>query len=338
LSAVFTEERIELLNLLSGQISVSIANAQVYETLEEKVKERTIEVVRQKDIVEHALIKLQQTQAQLIEFEKMASLGQLTAGIAHEINNPINFVTSSVGALKLDFKDLKDLLNIYRETENSEEALLILKKGKEFSDAIDKDFLLVEIDQLIGSIQEGASRTAEIVGELRNFSRLDDDAIKFTDLHSGIDSTLMLLKNKISTRVQIIKNYGNIPKVECLPGKINQVFVNILSNGLQALEKETREKDKIIEITSTVENGYVSISIKDNGPGMKTEIQNKVFDPFFTTKEVGEGTGLGLSVSYGIVQRHNGKIQVKSSLGVGSEFIILLPIKQENKKNVVSPN
>lgn len=335
-TGAFTQDRIEILNLLSGQISVSLANAQVYETLEEKVKERTSEVVKQKERIEQALLKLQTAQAQLVESEKMASLGQLTAGIAHEINNPINFVTSSVGSLKLDFSELKELLEIFRETDDAGEAFRILKKGQEFSREIDKDFLLGEIDQLIESIQEGANRTAEIVGELRNFSRLDDDAIKFVDLHTGLDSTLMLLKNKISNRIRIEKNYGDIPKVQCLPGKINQVFVNILSNGIQAMENETGEK--VITISTYLEEENVLVSIKDNGHGMNSEIQNKIFDPFFTTKDVGEGTGLGLSVSYGIVQRHHGKIYVKSSPGSGAEFIISLPIEQEEKKIVISPN
>ena len=337
-TAAFTQERIELLNLLSGQISVSIANAQVYETLEEKVKERTTEVVQQKEQVEQALLKLQKAQQQLVESEKMASLGQLTAGIAHEINNPINFVTSSVGSLKLDFQDLKDLLDTYKETDNADEALAILKKGQEFSKTIDKDFLMVEIGQLIASIQEGANRTAEIVGELRNFSRLDDDAIKFVDLHSGLESTLTLLKNKLSTRIKIKKNYGVLPKVQCFPGKINQVFVNILANSIQAMEKDEPGKEMVIIITTFLEDDQVKISIKDNGPGMSPDLQNKIFDPFFTTKDVGEGTGLGLSVSYGIVQRHHGKIFVNSAPGKGAEFIISLPIKQNEKNFVVQPN
>ncbi len=335
-TGAFTEDRIAVLNLLSGQISVSLANAQVYETLEEKVRERTSEVVQQKEKIEKALLKLQTAQAQLVESEKMASLGQLTAGIAHEINNPINFVTSSVGALKIDFQELKELTEMLSETDDAEEALRILKKAQEFSREIDKDFLLVEIGQLIESIQEGANRTAEIVGELRNFSRLDDDAIKFVDLHTGLDSTLMLLKNKISNRIEIVKDYGDIPQVQCLPGKINQVFVNILSNGIQAMEGN--EGERVITIKTSREGGQVLVSIKDNGHGMSLEVQSKIFDPFFTTKDVGEGTGLGLSVSYGIVQRHHGKIRVKSAPGEGSEFIIYLPIEQEEKEIVIAPN
>jgi signal transduction histidine kinase len=245
-------------------------------------------------------------------------------------------VTSSIGALKLDFHDLKQLLEIFRDTDDAEEAMRILRRGKEFSEKIDKDFLLDEIDQLIESVQEGANRTTEIVGELRNFSRLDDDAVKFVDLHTGLDSTLMLLKNKISNRIRINKNYGNIPEVQCLPGKINQVFVNILSNGIQAMENEIGEN--VITITTYQEGENVMVSIKDNGHGMSPEIQNKIFDPFFTTKDVGEGTGLGLSVSYGIVQRHHGKIHVNSFPGEGAEFIISLPIEQEEKKIVISPN
>ena len=261
----------------------------------------------------HVITELKSTQIQLIQSEKLASLGQLTAGIAHEINNPINFVTSSVGSLKRDFDDVLLVLNTYKSDPEKVEAL---KKE------IDFDFTIEEIQQLILGINEGADRTSEIVKGLRNFSRVDEGEFKIVDIHEGLNSTILLLHPKFGDKIKIEKNYGSVPMINCFPGQINQVFMNIMSNAADAIENEN---GKII-ITTSVNNNNVLISIKDNGKGMSDETKQKIFDPFFTTKDVGKGTGLGMSIAYGIIEKHNGSIDINSTIGIGTEFIITLPI------------
>lgn len=261
----------------------------------------------------HVITELKSTQIQLIQSEKLASLGQLTAGIAHEINNPINFVTSSVGSLKRDFDDVLLVLNTYKSDPEKVEAL---KKE------IDFEFTIEEIQQLILGINEGADRTSEIVKGLRNFSRVDEGEFKIVDIHEGLNSTILLLHPKFGDKIKIEKNYGSLPMINCFPGQINQVFMNIMSNAADAIENE---HGKII-ITTSVNINNVVISIKDNGKGMSDETKQKIFDPFFTTKDVGKGTGLGMSIAYGIIEKHNGSIDINSTIGIGTEFIITLPI------------
>ncbi len=260
-----------------------------------------------------AISELKSTQMQLVQSEKLASLGQLTAGIAHEINNPINFITSSVGSLKRDFEDVILILDTYKTNP---------AKAEQLKKELDFDFTITEIAELINGINEGASRTAEIVKGLRNFSRTDEGELKLSDLQQGIDSTLQLLQPKfLEKQIETIKNYQSIPQVKCFPGQINQVFMNILSNAADAIEVEKGR----IEISTSCNDNLVYISIKDNGKGMSEATMQKIFDPFFTTKDVGKGTGLGMSIAYGIIEKHSGKIEIKSSLGSGTEFIISLP-------------
>jgi len=265
--------------------------------------------------------QLKSTQSQLIDAEKMASLGQLTAGIAHEINNPINFVYSSINPLTTDIEDLKTIVDSCKTIRNHPQAEKILADLKNFPAESDLDYLFEEIYSLLGGIKEGAERTSEIVAGLRNFSRLDENAIKPIQIHEGLDATLMLLQNKLKAKAEIVKDYGNLPDVECYPGKINQVFMNILNNAIQALDTSGT-----ISIKTWQEKEFVCISIKDDGKGMDDSIRSRIFEPFFTTKDVGKGTGLGLSISYGIIENHNGRIVVKSELGKGAEFVIYLPV------------
>lgn len=271
---------------------------------------------------------MKDAQIQLVEAEKMASLGQLTAGIAHEINNPINFVKSNIKPLQLDFKDLLEVIEEYEKLHNtgSSEIADHLKDIESLKKSIDIEFVKTEIVSLMKGIENGAERTAEIVRGLRTFSRLDESVIKTVDIHEGIDSTLILLRSNIPANITVIKEYNAYGNIECYPGKLNQVFMNILSNAVQAIKGKTEMtgNEKIIISTRDIENNQIEISIKDSGKGMSDEVKQKIFDPFFTTKDVGEGTGLGLAIVYKIIQEHSGKIEVISSEGNGSQFIITL--------------
>ncbi len=291
-----------------------------------ELEEKSKRLQQKNKELKEAMNTLKAMQAQLVDKEKMASLGQLTAGIAHEINNPINFVSSGVSPLKRDFQELKELLNRYARLHTIKAVPEELEKIRAFRRRIDADFLMEEIDSLLNGIAEGADRTKEIVSGLRSFSRLDENVIKSVDLHEGIDNTLMLLWHKIKHRIEVKKEYGYLPQVECHPGKINQVFLNLLNNAVQAIENEGK-----IVIRTGMEDNTVCVSISDDGRGIGPEIINKIFDPFFTTKEVGEGTGLGLSISYGIIQKHHGSLTVESEPGKGSTFTIRLPLKQNSE-------
>ncbi|MBV7532634.1 7TM diverse intracellular signaling domain-containing protein [Chitinophaga sp. sic0106] len=294
--------------------------------LEAKVQERTEELQNSNKDLNVALTNLKDTQTRLVEKEKMASLGQLTAGIAHEINNPINFVTSNIKPLKLDIADLQELLNRYAQLKGSENIQQELISIEQFKREIDIDYIHEEISSLIKGIEDGAARTAEIVKGLRTFSRLDESDIKSIDIHEGLDSTLVLLRNGIPSNVTIIKEYSELPKIECYAGKVNQVFMNILSNSLNAIKSKKVHGEEFITIATRQEGKFVVITIRDTGIGMSAEVKEKIFDPFFTTKDVGEGTGLGLSIVFSIIEKHRGKIIVNSAPGEGAEFIIYLPL------------
>lgn len=295
--------------------------------LEVRVKERTAEL-------NTALEDLKQAQSQLIEQEKMASLGQLTAGIAHEINNPINFVTSNVSPLRRDIDMIFNAIDFIEGVALSD-ASADDKRSQldEYKEEQELDYLQTEIRHLLNGIYNGASRTAEIVKGLRIFSRLDEDDLKRADLNEGIDSSMIILNNQLGG-IQIIKEYGDLPLVECYPGKLNQVFLNILSNGIYAVHKQFGDKSGgEIRITTSANHENVEISFKDNGIGIAEETQKKIFDPFFTTKDVGEGTGLGMSIAYNTIKKHNGSIRINSSPGNGAQFIITLPIQHTVKIN-----
>ncbi len=286
--------------------------------------------------------KLQQTQTQLVQNEKMASIGLLTAGIAHEINNPVNFIQTGIIGLNRNLKDIKEFDNIIStslseilkkvESNDIQDPLTIIKskiqkienarKELAYNDACD------EIDELVNSIKNGANRTAEIVLGLRTFSRLDEHEWKSTDLESNIDSTLVLLKNKYKDKVEIIKEYGKIPNVECYPGKLNQVFMNLLVNAIQAIP----EVGKINIKTECLDDKTVRVSIADTGTGIPKSLQEKIYDPFFTTKSVGEGTGLGLAITKSIIEDHNAKLTFDTIENKGTIFYIDIPIIQSTKK------
>lgn len=300
--------------------------------LETKVEERTQELSQANSDLNQTLIDLKEAEGQLVEAEKMASLGQLTAGIAHEINNPINFVTSNITPLN---RDVDILIDFIQEMENISLSDLTVEEKKqkieEHKEELDYDYLKLEISQLLKGIHEGASRTSEIVKGLRVFSRLDENDIKKANINDGLDSTLIVVNNLISNKIKLEKVYSDIPIIECYPGKLNQVFLNIISNAIYAINKKFgEEQGGILKISTSSNEKYVFVRIEDNGIGMDELTKKKVFEPFFTTKDVGEGTGLGMSIVYNTIKRHQGEIEIKSTPGLGTEFILELPIILDN--------
>ncbi|MBD2181639.1 PAS domain S-box protein [Planktothrix sp. FACHB-1355] len=280
-----------------------------------------------------ALQELQKTQAQLIQTEKMSSLGQLLAGVAHEINNPVNCIYSNLPHTHRYIEDLLNLLKLYAKHYPQPHEEIQAE-----TDAIDLEFLMEDLPKILCAMQQGAERICEIVLSLRNFSRLDEKQMKPADIHQGIDSTLLILQHRLKAKgghpeIQVIKEYGELPLVECYPGQINQVFMNLLSNAIDALEMGTGENNLFpiptIWISTQVVGDRVRICIADNGPGMTQDTRKQMFEPFFTTKPVGKGTGLGLSISSQIIEeKHNGKLECSSVLGQGTEFAIEIPIRQ----------
>ena len=296
--------------------------------LEKQVHERTLELEAANTNLNQTLSQLKDAQSKLVESEKMVSLGQLTAGIAHEINNPINFVTSNVKPLELDITDIQSLVKKYEEIDPSKDIQEQLSAINSYRQQIDLDYINEEIRTLLTGIRDGAHRTAEIVSNLKNFARIDEANVKFANLNEGLHSTLMLVKNSFPKDFVLNKEFGNIPDVECTPGKINQVFMNIITNGLQSIAERQAVSPGtgILTIKTSEENGHVKVSIKDNGTGIKESAHEKIFEPFYTTKPVGQGTGLGMSIVKGIIDSHNGTIEVISNFGEGAEFIITLPV------------
>ena len=310
-------------------VSLRIKNDELSQQNEEIVTQKdhlamlNQELEKQKDELNNTLNELTQAQTHLVQSEKMASLGQLTAGVAHELNNPINFISASIKPLQRNVEDLLGLLDKYDSVVQKGDLAGEFGEVDELKESVDLDYLIKETQNLFRGILEGSNRSMQIVKDLRTFSRMDENEFKQVDIHDGIDSTLLLLHHKMENRIAVQKNYGKIPFVECLPGKLNQVFMNILTNSILAIE----DKGEITIETSSTDD-KVKISFKDNGKGMPPEVRDHIFEPFFTTRTVGEGTGLGLSISYSIIEEHAGIIEVASEPGKGTEFIITLPLNK----------
>ncbi|MEH1900535.1 MAG: PAS domain-containing protein [Nostoc sp.] len=339
------DNEVQLLQAVTVQLAIAIDQAKLY--TQSRIAAQTAQDKAQQ--LEAALLKLQQTQVQLIQTEKMSSLGQLVAGVAHEINNPVNFIYGNISHAREYTDDLLHLVELYQQN--------YCPPAPEIDqqiDTIDLDFLKQDLPKVLDSIKMGAERIRQIVLSLRNFSRLDEDDTKAVDIHEGMDSTLLLLQNRLKAKpgcreIQVIRDYGNLPPIVCHAGQMNQVFMNLLTNAIDVLEEsfvishlslvnntEQRTNDRAqmtfpqIRIRTFIQEDCVIISIADNGAGMTEEVRKRLFDPFFTTKPVGKGTGMGLSISYQIiVRKHCGQIQCISAPGEGAEFVIVIPLQEQ---------
>ncbi|WP_225894104.1 sensor histidine kinase [Atlanticothrix silvestris] len=310
------------------EIRVEERTAQLRQTMTESLAIAN-QAKKQAAKLEIALKELANTQAQLIQTEKMSSLGQLVAGVAHEINNPVNFIYGNSIIANEYTQDVLELISLY-QTHHPHPAPEIQVFAKE----IEIDFVQKDLKNILSSIKMGAERIRDIVLSLRNFSRLDEAEIKQVDIHEGINSTLFILQNRLQGQgkhpdIQIIKEYGNLPNIDCYPKQLNQVFMNILTNAIDAV-KESVHNPQIRICTEVLDHNQVMIRIADNGCGMTEEVKQKIFDPFFTTKPVGSGTGLGMSVSYQIVDKHGGILKFISVPLQGTEFLIQIPIQMKS--------
>jgi light-regulated signal transduction histidine kinase (bacteriophytochrome) len=335
----WTREELEMAQVLGTKFASTIQEYEMRSALivlnanlETQVQERTAQL-------QQALQNLQATQIQLVQTEKMSSLGQLVAGVAHEINNPVNFIHGNITHITEYIQDLLNLIELYQQQSPNPNAEIC-----DLLAEIDLEFIADDLPKTLSSMQSGTDRIRQIVLSLRNFSRLDQAEIKAVDIHEGIDSTLMILQHRLKTKpeihgIDVVKEYGDLPLVECYARQINQVFMNLLCNAIDALEAkytdaEIKEKSNIIKIkTERLENERIAISIYDNGMGISEEVIKHIFNPFFTTKPVGQGTGLGLSISYQIITAtHQGELKCLSTLGEGAEFVIEIPIEQSPVK------
>ncbi|MCL6751122.1 hybrid sensor histidine kinase/response regulator [Nostoc sp. CCCryo 231-06] len=315
---------------LLARIKTHLQLRNLTKNLEERVTERTAALSR-------ALKDLQESQLQLVQTEKMSALGELVAGVAHEINNPVGFIHGNLQHASAYFQDMINIINLYQQHYPNP-----VPEIKEEIAAIDLKYMLSDLPNLISSMKEGVQRIRDISISLRTFSRADSDRKVSCNIHDGIDSTIMILKHRLKASehhpdIQVIRDYDNLPEIECFIGQLNQVFMNLLANAIDALEESNigrtyieieANPNQVLIQTSLIENKkHILIRIKDNGVGMSSDVQQKIFDHLFTTKAVGQGTGLGLSIARQIVvEKHGGTLEVNSAPGQGSEFIIKLPI------------
>ena len=300
--------------------------------LERSVKQRTSELTKTNDSLSDTLKNLQSTQEQLIQSEKLASIGQLTAGIAHELNNPINYVSSSAVSLKRDFIDVKEILSLIIDLDPKSDSLKeSIESIKSQLLDLDISFTITEIDELLEGVEDGAQRTAEIVRGLRIFSRMDGNQEIQANINELLSSTLIILRSNLKHMVDVEVDLAeNLPNISCQPGKLNQVFMNIITNAAHAtIETQHKRDDRSVIVRSKVANveGHevIQVKISDNGVGMSKLTQSQIFNPFYTTKEVGKGTGLGLSIVKGIMEDHNAKVEISSTMGEGTIFILSFP-------------
>ncbi|MEH2438415.1 MAG: AAA family ATPase [Nostoc sp.] len=323
-TGAFTSDRVELLNLLCAQAAISLENARLYAQEQKKSL-----------LLEQALTDLQNAQLQMVQSEKMSALGNLVAGVAHEMNNPLGFISASLEQAKPTFTDIIEHLKLYQE--------IFPNKSKEIKDhesEIDLEYSLEDLPNMLDSMSMACNRLKNISTSLRTFSRADRDYKVRFDIHEGIDSTILILKHRLKANdsrpaIEIVTDYGNLPQIKCFPGQLNQVFMNLIANAIDALDElnigrsfqEIKANPNLIKITTSLKEKQVEVKIADNGQGMSESVRQKVFDHLFTTKGVGKGTGLGLAIAQSIVvEKHGGTLNVNSTPGVGTEFVITLSI------------
>jgi len=269
-------------------------------------------------------VRFNAAQEQLLQSEKLASIGQLAAGVAHEINNPIGYVHSNLGSLQEYVGNLFALIDVYERAMRAHDPLSMRAEIDDTRERLDVDFISRDLPQLLTESRQGIERVTAIVRDLRDFSRSDrEHAWRLADLHAGLDSTINIVWNELRYKARLEKDYGTLPMIECLQSELNQVFMNLLLNAGQAIDGEG-----VISVRTGHEPGQVWVEIGDTGNGIPPEVLQRIFDPFFTTKPVGKGTGLGLSISYGIVAKHHGRIEVESTPQAGSRFRVILPVRQ----------
>jgi len=345
---VWKEEEGNLLHRLAIQLGIAIQQSDLYTQSEQsalqahlqaqQLRESEALLKQQAQNLQQTFQELQSLQLQLVQGEKMSSLGQLVAGVAHEINNPVGFIHGNLSHVQTYAQDLLSLVELYQK-HYPNPIVEIQEKAEE----IDLPFLQQDLDKILASMKIGTDRIRQIVLSLRNFSRMDEADFKEVELHEGIDSTLMILQHRLKARskcpaIEVIQDYAKLPLVECYPGQLNQVLMNILSNALDALEEanakrtvqDIQDNPSQITIRTGMIGQWVEIAILDNGPGIPEKVRGRIFDPFFTTKPIGKGTGMGLSISYKIiVEKHGGKLECFSNPNQGTEFVIQIPIQQQ---------
>ncbi len=332
----WSQSEVELLTAVVDQLAIAIDQAQLYASAHSTATTATAQAKE----LQQTLQKLQQTQAQLIQSEKMSSLGQMIAGITHELNNPVSFIYGNIKPANQYAQDLLRLLKLYQQHYPEPPAAI-----QEHAEIMNLEFVIQDFPKLLGSLKMGAVRIRDLVKSLRNFCRLDEADVKPMDIHEGIENTLLILGNRLKAKethppIEIIKQYGQLPQVECYGGQLNQVFMNLLDNAIDALDDQSPPLQITIATEVLEETDQVRIRIQDTGQGIPEDVKTHLFDPFFTTKPVGQGTGLGLSISYQIVvETHKGRLQCFSKLGEGTEFWVDIPISQtqRNLAGSVSP-